>query len=130
MKHFDENTLLKYQLDLMEEEELADVKNHLAFCETCKSKIDEIRAEIELISSYDPEIEDVYTPVNKKKNSYMVWIKRAAVLLIGFVTGYSTSVFFQPDQVVVVGQYLNTSKTNITFEEYTVCPSVDIYRVK
>lgn len=127
IQHFDEDTLLKYKLELLEHEELADVKNHLTICQTCKSKIDEITAEIDLMSSYDPEVEEVYSPVTKNRKNYSVWLKRAAVLLVGFVTGYSTSVYVQPDHVVVVGQYLNTAKANDVITDYTVCPSIDIY---
>jgi hypothetical protein len=125
--HFDEDTLLKYQLELLEDEEMADVKDHINFCESCNSKLDEIKIEINILSSYDPDLEDVQITVIRKTRNYTTWLKSAAVLLIGFVTGYSTSVFLQPNQIVVVSQYLNTNKSNILFDEFTVCPSVDIY---
>ncbi|MBL1213634.1 MAG: hypothetical protein D8M61_09840 [Ignavibacteriae bacterium] len=127
MKHIVEDTLLKYQLELLEGEELVNVKNHLTLCETCRLKLDKIKSELELISSYDPEVEDVHIPIAKKRRSSTLWLRRAAVLLVGFVSGYSTSLYLQPDQVVVVSQYLNTNKTNISFDDYTFCPSVDIY---
>lgn len=125
--HFDEDTLLKYQLELLEDEELANVKNHINICESCKSKIDEIKAQINILSSYDPTVKDVQINKNRKRKNYSTWLKSAAVLLVGFVTGYSTSVYVQPDHVVVVGQYLNTAKANAVISDYTVCPSIDIY---
>ena len=127
MQHYNEDNLLKYQLELLDGDELINLRTHLDSCQLCQTKLADIKNDVELISSYDPDINDVQIPIIKNRKSYAVWLKRAAVLLVGFVTGYSTSVFVQPDHVVVVGQYLNTAKTNAVMTDYTVCPSIDIY---
>jgi len=99
MKHFDEDTILKFVMELLSGEELINVTDHLKGCEICNNKLLSAKKQIELISSYKPEVENDNFPIYKKKNDYSVWLKRAAILLIGFLLGYLTSVILQPNQV-------------------------------
>ena len=126
MEHIDKDKLYKYSLQLLDDSENEVLKAHLDNCEICSEKKDRIAQEINMIGSFDPDLE-MQMPILKKKFKRMDWIKSAAVLLIGFFFGYSVSISFHKDPVLIVGQQLkpisNISDTTL----FTICPNVDIY---
>jgi len=128
MNHFDEDTILKFVLEVLDDDELKKVRDHLIDCEICNTKFNDIKKQNELIGSYNPDVENKFMPIYKKKNNYSVWIKRAAVLLMGFLLGYSASVILYPNQVVVVEQYLISKSPQAISTNFTECPNIDIYR--
>ena len=127
MNHYDEDTIIKYVLETLDNNEFALVNNHLEECEICNAKADKVKNEIEMISSFNANIEDIeYQPKLKSSHSY-VWLKRAAVLVIGFLTGYLTSTLTQPEQVNVVEQKLIPKTLGISALEFTSCSNTDVW---
>lgn len=126
MKHFDENTILKYLLEVLDENDSQSVKNHLSECDICLSILNDLKKQNELITSYNPKIENVYVPINKK-NNYPVWLKRAAILIIDFLLGYYTSTLLQPEQITIVEQFSVSKSLQVTSTNFTICPFIDIY---
>jgi hypothetical protein len=129
MKHFDEDTILKFSLEILDDEEAQKVRNHLSECEICTAVFDDLENQNKLIASYNPKLKNLYVPISKKQNTYSVWFKRAAILLIGFLLGYYTSTILQPEQITVVEQNLVSKSPQNTSTNFTVCPFIDIYRV-
>ena len=127
MKHIEEDTILKFLLELLDDEEYKIVNDHITECEICNTILNELKKQNELIASYNPEVQNSYIPVFKKKKHYSIWLKRAAVLLIGFLLGYSTSLLLQPEKVMVVEQYLITKSPQVVSSGFIECPSIDIY---
>lgn len=127
MKHIEEDTILKYLLEVLDDEELKRVRDHLTECEICNAKLNELKNQNELIASYNPEVNNSYIPFLKKKDNYSIWFKRVAVLLVGFILGYSTSVLLRPDKVIIVEQYLIVKSPQVVSADFIQCPNIDIY---
>lgn len=128
MKHFDENTILKFSLEILDDDESQKVRNHLSECEICSVTLNSIEKQNKLITGYNPQIESVFVPINKLKINRSTWLKRAAILIIGFLLGYTTSFFFQPAKVLVVEQFSISKSPQVNSTVFSVCPNVDIYR--
>ena len=126
MNHFDEEILLKYSLEILNENKVLLIKNHLIECDACTSKLNEAKKQLQVIGSFDPMIENNNSLVPKRNNALSVWVKRAAVLIIGFIAGYATSVLSQTDQVTVIAQNLITKSPTVSINDFTSCQKVDI----
>ncbi|MEN8192049.1 MAG: hypothetical protein ABFS12_04490 [Bacteroidota bacterium] len=127
MNHYDEDIILKFVLEILDEEENALVKKHIEECTICNTKFNKVKSEIDVISSFDPNIEDIDHQIKLKSKHSYVWLKRAAVLIFGFLTGYLTSTFTQPEQVNVVEQKLIPKTLQVSSLEFAVCSNVDIW---
>lgn len=127
MKHPDENTLLKYVLELLESEEETLVKIHIEKCENCKEKYKQIKDGTNLLKGFDPEIEtgNMSLPV-KKEFIFSFWLKAAAILLIGFILGYYTAIQINSKEVNVVEQNLISKPFSNPANEFTPCEQVDL----
>jgi hypothetical protein len=128
MNHFEDDIILKFVLETLDDDKTAVIKKHLMECEICSAKFNKTKKQIEVISSYNSEVEDVYYPLPKRNNTFNVWLKRAAVLIIGFIGGYITSVLSQPDQITVVEQHLITKTPAVSVIHFNSCPNVDIWQ--
>ena len=127
MNHFDEETFLKYVLEILDENKTLSLKNHLAECNSCTSKFNETKKQLEVIGSFNPLIENNDFLVPKRNNVLSVWVKRAAVLIIGFIAGYATSFLSQPDRVTVIAQNLITKTPSVSITDFTSCQKVDVW---
>lgn len=127
MNHLHEDQILKYMLDTLDSVENKSVKNHLENCKKCTSLLHNIKSDFEIIDSYNPHVEyDNFLP-QRNKIEVNNWLKVAAVLVLGFLTGYLTSNYTKPDQVTVVAQTLIPQSPQIDSSDYIVCPNIDIY---
>jgi len=127
MKHIDDDTLYKYTLELFDKTDSKRVCEHLRKCEICKNKLQKIEDEIELISSYNPNVELKMPSLPAKNSIGLVWLKRAAVLIVGIFIGYSSSNLLQKDQILVVGQTFIPQNSLIDSTQFVDCPTIDIY---
>lgn len=130
MCHFDKDTLYKYALDLLDDSDSKFIREHLKECELCEQKYNEIKDELDVISSYNPELKIDIPQLPKQGNSGRIWLKRAAVLFIGFLLGYSTSTLMQPDKVEIVGQSFIPRVSYLDSTQFIECQNVDIYNLK
>lgn len=126
MKHFDEETILKFALGIPENEETWVIKNHISECELCSSKLDNIKDELKTIGSFDPKISNKHFLPAIKENELYIWMKIAAVLILGFLGGYFTSDYLQPVQVNVVAQKIIPKVPPSDSTDFIYCPDIDI----
>jgi hypothetical protein len=127
MKHINEDLLYKYALQLLDYKKEVDIREHLDNCDYCKNEFDNIEKRMNLIGSVDFKIDDSYSPAPQKTFIYSTWIKSAAVLMIGFLLGYSASNIVRNDRVAVVGQTVIPQTTINDTTQFVECPTVDIY---
>ena len=127
MKHPDDDKLLKSVLQLLDEHEESELKNHLAQCDDCRSRFERLRRETDIIGSIKPEFERQTFPFPRTRNfTYASLLKVAALLLIGFMAGYGTSHLSSPECINVVGHQLKTSAPPESLTRYATCESVDM----
>ena len=107
MKHYDEDTLLKASLNVLELEESAEVMKHLETCTECRRKYAEIKKGNTIITGYEPIINKAELPLPKTRRpaKYGV-LKAAAILLAGFGIGYMAGNLNRPLAVNITKQTL------------------------
>ena len=54
MRHIDNDTLLKFVLELLDDQENQRIQLHLSQCERCKAALDNIRHQTDIIGSIVP----------------------------------------------------------------------------
>ncbi len=127
MKHPDDDNLLKSVLQLLDEHEESELKNHLLQCDDCRARFERLRRETDIIGSIEPEIEkQIYPLPRATRITYVTFLKAAALLLIGFMAGYGTSYLSPPECINVVGYQLKTSAPPESLTRYAACESVDM----
>ena len=127
MKHPDDDKLLKSVLQLLDEHEESELKNHLLQCDDCRARFERLRRETDVIGSIEPEINKQIFPLPHARNiTYVTLLKVAALLLIGFMAGYGTSHLTSPECINVVGHQLKTSSPPESLTRYAACESVDM----
>lgn len=109
MKHYDEDYLLKGSLDLLDEAETREFEIHLERCDECRGELDRIRCDNKVIASVQPIfVKPEYVYPLAMKFSFKSLSKIAALLLMGFIVGYSSSILSRPCPVTVHPQQLIT----------------------
>ena len=127
MIHLDEDLLLKYALELLDDKEESTIREHLTKCDQCKKSHESITNHIELIGSIEPDIKPEIIPLPKKKLKIPEqFIRAAAILIIGFFIGYLTANLAHPVKVNVVKQNLITKTIMYPIESFRMCEQVDL----
>ena len=126
MKHISEDILLKSTLKLLENGEEASVQMHLSQCDECRNRYFQVKQENEIIGSFDPQFEVEVPPLPKaKKITFMPLLKAAAILAIGFLTGFLVNEWARPNPVNVIPQNIMTKAQVTTTVDYVTC-EVDV----
>lgn len=127
MIHFDDDLLMKYALELLDDKEESTIREHFTKCDQCRKQHESIKSHIELIGSIEPDLKPEIIPLPKKKLKIPgQWIKAAAILIIGFFIGYLTAIFAHPVKVNVVKQNLITKTILYPSESFRTCEKVDL----
>ena len=127
MNHIDDDNLLKQALQLTDEEEEKRLNDHILQCEKCHTRFDQIKHQIDIIGSVEPEIDiPVYPLPRAKRMSFSTWMRAAALLLLGFMMGYSVSQLSEPTDVNVIPQRLKIVSQSVSIAEFTSCEPVDL----
>lgn len=126
MNHLEEDILYKFVLDILDSTESEQIREHSSNCKLCHTKITEINKRIELLGSYNPEIELKRSA--KKSDLKYKWIiaKAAAVTLIGLTIGYYVVDYSVKEKIVVVGQSFIPQNSIKDSVKYVDCPNIDI----
>ena len=127
MKHLDDDTIYNLFLELLDDSESAKAKAHIKHCEECANNFQKISNQINFIGSYNPIIENDYNPLKKDTSSHFLWLKRAAIIILGVFLGYSASDFIEDEEIIIVGQRLVPKHSLVDTLKYIECPNVDIY---
>ena len=127
MSHPNEDQLLKLVLELLDGDETRHIKEHLAECEPCQRRLEELQHQTEMIGSIEPEIDREFYPLPViKRFRSVTLLKAAALILIGFLAGYGASQFSQPEPVNVVPQRIQVTSDKGSVTDFTICESVDL----
>ena len=127
ISHPNEDQLLKLVLELLDADEIRQIKEHLSECEPCRQRLEELRHQTEMIGSIEPEIDREYYPLPVIKRFRTVTLFKAAALIIfGFLVGYGDSQFSQTEPVNVVPQRIQVTSDEGSVTDFTVCESVDL----
>jgi hypothetical protein len=107
MNHINEDTLLKYVLEIIDDEhEYSDIKYHLTTCAECRTRLEKIQSDLDIIGDIKPAGSDIDLPVRQKRQNIFYPILRAAALIIfGIVIGYGAANLRKPDNVSVTPSY-------------------------
>lgn len=127
MEHYNDDTLLKSVLHLLDKGEETDVRDHLSRCAKCSRRLDILKAETEVIGSFVPHVAQNVPPLPQAKRiSFAPLLKVAAILVVGFLAGYLTSEWTRPDPISVVPQNLATKGHSTPNTDFTTCEQIDI----
>ena len=128
MKHPDDDTLLKYTLETLEDDKAVQVKEHLRECIVCQEKIDRLNEEMRVIGGYESPLEPREYPLRlRRKGSFTGLFKAAAILTLGFISGYLVSEVSRGRLPVnVVPQILVTKSAESLTDGFFKCEQVDI----
>jgi len=107
MNHLEDDKLLELALELLENDEAVKLKEHISECHDCREKFEAVKKRMDIIGGFDPVIEEPsHTFPNRRRSATKVWLRAAAILIVGFAAGYFTARYSQPECVNVVGQLL------------------------
>jgi len=127
MIHFNEDLLMKYTLELLDDNEKSTIREHITTCVQCRKRYESIKSDIELIGSIETGVKPEIIPFPRKRLKIArQWIKAAAVLIIGFFIGYLTANFAHPVKVHVVKQNLIPKTILYPSESFRTCEKVDL----
>jgi len=130
MSHPEDDKLLQSVLHLLSEQEEMVLKDHLSKCPVCRTRLDQLREQTDLIGSIELETDQpVYPLPSVRRKTLKTIIKIAALILMGFIAGYCTSDLSRPSYVNVIPQQLNSAMLLSSEAGFTPCESVDIANI-
>jgi len=109
MKHLDEDSLLEYALELNDGARREEIARHLESCVDCRARLEQIKADIDVIGSARGKPTMMPPPVVKKSNVVVSLLRVAAILACGIVVGYGAAQLGQTEHICVEPAYLATS---------------------
>lgn len=127
MQHYDEDTLYKLALEMLDEVESKKILFHLDECEYCSNILANIEKQIILLKSFDPEIENIELPKINQKRNYSTWIKRAAIIIFAMFIGYSGNNYFNEEDFIITGQSFISTNSTLDSLDFIHCPTIDLY---
>jgi anti-sigma factor RsiW len=127
MMHIDDDTLLKFVLETLDEPDNATVREHLSSCPLCSGKRLELQREVGSLASVDLQVDAVEPPrLPQRSRRSMVIARFAAVLAVGFVAGYLMAELSAPQTTTTVGQQLRPAPVNTPVTRPVPCGAIDI----
>ncbi len=127
MSHPDDDKLLQSVLHLLSEQEEMVLKDHLSKCSVCRTRLDQLQEQTDLIGNIELETDrPVYPLPPVRRKTLKTIMKIAALILIGFIAGYCTSDLSRPFYVNVIPQQLEITTASRSITEFTPCEKVDM----
>ena len=127
MMHIDDDTLLKFVLETLDEPDNASVRKHLSSCPLCSGKRSELQREVGSLASVDFQVDNVEPPrLPQRSRRSLVIARFAAVLAVGFVTGYLVAELSAPLKTTTVGQQLRPAPVATPVTRPAPCSAIDI----
>ncbi|MFB0515912.1 MAG: hypothetical protein ACETWG_04830 [Candidatus Neomarinimicrobiota bacterium] len=107
MNHLDNDLLLKYVLQLLDDRDATHVRTHLDACPECSTRLAELEADTRLLGALEPRIEPSFPPLAASKPaSVPAVLKLAAAFVCGCLLGFFVSEWRNPGSVQIVEQHL------------------------
>jgi len=93
IKHIDEDRLLEYALDIIEEQiEISEIEDHLRECRDCRERFEKIKNDMEVIGGLEIRRGSTRsTGSGGSRKLILAVLKAAALLIIGIGIGWSFS---------------------------------------
>jgi len=127
MMHIDDDTLLKFVLETLDEPDNGTVRDHLSLCPICSGKRLELQREVRSLASVDFQVDAVVPPrLPQRSRRSMMIVRFAAVLAVGFVAGYIMSEVSAPQTTTTVGQQLRPAPVAAPITRPAPCSAIDI----
>jgi len=145
MKHSSEDELLLYALEAtVSNRERDGIAAHLEVCSECRSRLEGIRKELEVLGSVrppgralqmpgsslqgrEPWIDDAGTIQGARRAGYGNTVLRAATFaVVGFLVGLGTSNWIHREPVLVSPAYVTLSPPAQSIAAHAACDATDI----
>jgi len=127
MTHLDEDTLLKFVLETLDEQDASLVREHLSGCQPCAHQEKKLRMEVRRLSGVEVHLEEVTPPgLPRRMRILAVATRAAAILAVGFLAGFLTAELTHPARVETVQQRLVPNRMMTPSSGYTPCRAVDV----
>jgi hypothetical protein len=107
--HLSDDTLLQCCLNLLEPVEVRLADEHIKVCDSCRKRYEVIQAETLLLGTVRGDAPAPPLPARSYSSVFMrTLLRAAALLLLGFLTGFGTSRWTTREPINVVPSYLLT----------------------
>ncbi|MDP8206765.1 MAG: hypothetical protein P9L92_08900 [Candidatus Electryonea clarkiae] len=127
MKHPDDDTILKLSLDLLDDDDTKNIKSHISRCDECGKKHQKATDDIELIGSFELPVKSKIIPLPRSRHHLLrTVLKAVAILVFGFITGYSVSELTHESYINVVPHHPEVEATRGSVNDLVVCESIDL----
>ncbi len=128
MTHINEDSLLKYALEVLESElESARITEHLSICAECKNRFNSIKKDIGIIGSAKPPREIRRLPNPRQRRSLPISLIRiAAIFVMGIFIGLAASKFGYREPANVSGSYILLSPPAQSLESSVASDATEI----
>lgn len=126
MSHRTDDELLGFILGVLNESAATEIHDHVQSCRDCADRLRQLEIEIGGLRDITPAVIAPPLP-RRKQHAPPGWIfKAAALLLIGFLSGFGASQLTSPQPVTVVPQYSVPHAYPDTVAGYVAFQPVDI----
>ncbi len=127
MRHPDEDTLLARALDLLEGEEEERVVAHVSLCPSCAGRLEELERDTAMLGELEADIPIPRVDMPARRSLRLARALRiAAVLAVGFVSGYGISFLLRPVDVTVMPSSRSATTPAHAAGQFTSCESLDL----
>ena len=126
--HINDDKLLQYALEISPtDKERAVIAEHLAICSECRSRLEELRRDIEIIGGIQPRRQELRMPGPRPRHNFAHPIIRAAALFIlGIAVGFVASNWIQREPAYISPAYLTLSPPPDSVSTYVVSDATEI----
>ncbi len=126
--HISEDKLLEYALEIVEDDiERDKIEEHLEACQSCRSRLNEVENDIDVISSVRPHRPVAATPVGPRwRHAVYPLLRAAALIVIGLGMGFGASAWLGDKPARVVSQYVTLSSPADSVSRYAASDATDI----
>ena len=128
MTHISEDDLLRYALEVVaSDEERTSVAAHLAVCSECRTRLEKLERDIEVIGSVRPRPGLLHIPHqhSRQVSTYAI-LRAAALVVVGVLVGLGASNWVSREPVFVAPAYITLSAPTDSLTSYSVSDATDI----
>ncbi len=127
MDHLSEDTAIKHLLGLLNEDEKIKTDNHVRYCDKCRELLEEIETGLIELKEIEPAINPGFIPLpDKRKPVLYTLLKVAAILLVGFISGFELSRNSCRRVITIAPHQKQAVQPVDTTSGFTKCEPVDI----
>ena len=128
MNHPDEDMLLQYVLETLDEAGAREVRVHIDACAACRHTCVTMESQVQQMGSatFPVDIPSLPLPRSMRRTHAMFILRAAATLIVGFMLGYATALMSRPEKEIVTGQQYTPTVPRVSISRPTPCEQVDL----